>query len=61
MPGGCQGIAGGTGILAGAVSYDTPRSSARGGGEASGREKIFMPFIARTFNDVFGEPMTTPA
>ena len=51
---GCQGIAGGTGILAGAVSYDTLL-------EASGREKIFMPFIARTFNDVFGEPMTTPA
>ena len=39
-----------TGILAGAVTYDTIL-------EATGREKIFVPFIARVYNDAFGEPM----
>ena len=43
-------MAGTTGVLAGAVTYDTIL-------EATGREKIFVPFIARVFNDVFGEPM----
>ena len=46
----CQGIAGGTGVLAGAVTFDQVL-------ESSGREKIFLPFIGRLFNDVFGEPM----
>ena len=51
---GCGTVAGTTGVLAGAVTYDTIL-------EATGREKIFVPFVARVFNDVFGEPMTTPA
>ena len=47
---GCGTVAGTTGVLAGAVTYDTIL-------EATGREKIFVPFVARVFNDVFGEPM----
>ena len=46
----CRGIAGGTGVLAGAVTFDQVL-------ESSGREKIFLPFICRLFNDIFGEPM----
>uniref|UniRef100_UPI0030FDFCC7 hypothetical protein n=1 Tax=Porogramme epimiltina TaxID=81058 RepID=UPI0030FDFCC7 len=46
----CHGIAGGTGVLAGAVTFDQVL-------ESSGREKIFLPFIGRLFNDIFGEPM----
>ena len=47
---GCGTVAGTTGVLAGAVTYDTIL-------EATGREKIFVLFVARVFNDVFGEPM----
>ena len=47
---GCGAVAGTTGVFAGAVTYDTIL-------EATGREKIFIPFIAKAFNDVFGEPM----
>lgn len=47
---GCTAAAGSTGILAGAVTYDTIL-------EATGREKVFVPMIAKAFNEVFGEPM----
>ena len=47
---GCGAAAGTTGILAGAVTYDTII-------EATGREKVFVPMIAKAFNEVFGEPM----
>ena len=48
----CQGMAGGTGVLAAAITYDTIL-------EASGRDKVFVPFIAKLFNDVYGHPMNT--
>ena len=40
-----------TGVLAAAVTYDTIL-------EATGREKVFVPMIAKFYNDIFGEPMT---
>lgn len=47
---GCQGAVAVTGMLAAAVTYDTIL-------EASGRPKVFVPAIAKIFNQVFGEPM----
>lgn len=48
---GCGAAVGTTGVLAAAVTYDTIL-------EATGREKVFVPMIAKFYNDIFGEPMT---
>ena len=48
---GCQTAGVGTGIIAGGVTIDTFL-------EATGREKVFIPTMAKIFNDVFGEPMS---
>ncbi len=49
---GCGAVAGTTGILTSAITYDTVL-------EATGREKVFLPTIAKAFNNFFGEPMNT--
>jgi len=45
---GCSGTAGGAGFIAGGAAYDSIL-------EASGRDPVFVPFMGKAFNTVFGE------